>query len=88
MLGKQAGKVVFHRAKGQLLNKCMCLCIIKHFLNPKKEKKKNIQGAIYCRPGGVSVRTAQDGDGGGGQVYARHIERAWFKPKTKRYIES
>lgn len=64
MLGKQAGKVVFHRAKGQLLNKCMCLCIIKHFLNPKKEKKKNIQGAIYCRPGDASVRTAQDGDGG------------------------
>lgn len=60
MLGKQAGKVVFHRAKGQLLNKCVCLRIVIHFLNPKKEKvqKNDIQGAVYCRPGDTSVRTA------------------------------
>lgn len=48
LFNKQANKVAFHRAKGQLLNKCTCICLITHFLRPKKEyiQKKDVQGAV------------------------------------------
>lgn len=65
MLGKQASKAVFQRAKGQSLNKCMCINIMAHFLSPKNDKvqKKNVQGAEYYTSGELQGELPRIGTG-------------------------